>query len=528
MRQCILACSLFLLSSAAFGQQAEPLPAFEVADVHASARTTNPFMRGGIIRGGRLEIRTATILDLISTAYGMDASRISGGPSWLNSDRFDILAGAPPTTSQDTAKLMLRSLLAERFELVVRQDTKPLPVFVLSAGKGKHKLKQSSGDGPGGCQGQPQPGAEGTVPLQVVSCRNMTSAAIAENLRGMVGAYLTNPVFDETGLEGTWDFEIKWHARALLTAAGSDATTIFDAVDKQLGLKLEPQTRPLPVMVVESVNRNPTPNAPGVTTKLPPPPAAEFEVAIVKRSPPDGPSRAMIQNGRVDAEGVPLRTLIQFAWELTEQMIAGLPKFADSNRYAITAKAPIPEGATSEQEVDDITLRLMLRNLLIERFSMKTHMEERPVEGYVLTAVKPKLEKADPSNRTECKEGPGKDGKDPRNTNPILNRLMTCTNMTMAQFAEQLPARVGGYVRTAVLDSTGLEDAYDFTLSFSAIGLVQNNAAVPGQAGQATDPNGALPFPDAVSRQLGLKIELQKRPMPVLVIDHIEENPTEN
>jgi uncharacterized protein (TIGR03435 family) len=102
--------------------------------------------------------------------------------------------------------------------------------------------------------------------------------------------------------------------------------------------------------------------------------------------------------------------------------------------------------------------------------------------------------------------------------------------MTMAQFADQLPQRANGYVHSAVLDKTGLTDAYDFTLSFSAIGIVQNSLPGPGQpgAGGAADPNGALSLSDAVSRQLGLKLELEKRPAPVLVIDHVKQKPTEN
>ena len=100
--------------------------------------------------------------------------------------------------------------------------------------------------------------------------------------------------------------------------------------------------------------------------------------------------------------------------------------------------------------------------------------------------------------------------------------------MTMAQFVDQLPQRVNGYVHSAVLDKTGLTDAYDFTLSFSAVGLLQNSLQVPGQAGVAADPNGALSLPEAISKQLGLKLELEKRPAPVLVIDHVERQPTDN
>jgi uncharacterized protein (TIGR03435 family) len=140
------------------------------------------------------------------------------------------------------------------------------------------------------------------------------------------------------------------------------------------------------------------------------------------------------------------------------------------------------------------------------------------------------MAKADPTTRTGCYEGPGPDGKDPRVANPLLSRLLYCRNMTMAQFADQLPLQANGYVHSAVLDKTGLADAYDFTLSFSGIGILQNSLQGPGQpgAGGAADPNGALSLSDAVSKQLGLKLELEKRPAPVLVIDHVEQKPTEN
>jgi|SRR5579864_5856366 len=83
-----------LLSGVAFGQATEP-PAFDLADVHASRHVTNPFMRGGVLRGGRYDVRTASMVDLITTAYGVDAEKVQGG---LDVDRFDIIAEAPADT----------------------------------------------------------------------------------------------------------------------------------------------------------------------------------------------------------------------------------------------------------------------------------------------------------------------------------------------------------------------------------------------------------------------------------------------
>ena len=75
------------------------------------------------------------MVDLIRTAYGVDADKVLGGPSWLESDRFDVIAKAPPSATPETAKLMLQALLAERFKLVVHTDSHALPGFVLTVGK---------------------------------------------------------------------------------------------------------------------------------------------------------------------------------------------------------------------------------------------------------------------------------------------------------------------------------------------------------------------------------------------------------
>ena len=520
-----------LLSGLAFGQVAEKPPAFDLADVHASAHVTNPYMRGGVLRGGRYDVRTASLVDLIAAAYQTDAEKVQGGPSWLDIDRFDIVAKAPVNTPPEAVRLMLRSLLADRFQLKFHRDTKPMPAYALTVGKGKPKLKESDGSANSGCQGQPQAQSGGFVQV-VITCRNRTMEQFAQDLHNFGVPYVTNPVVDQSGLTGSWDFEFKFTPRGMLAAAGAEGITLFDAVDKQLGFKLEAQKLPLPVIVVDSVNQKPSENAPGITASLPPPPPAEFEVATIKPSAPGATNpRARLEHGRLDVENLPLQILLQIAWDLSGgELIVGAPKFVDSARFDITAKAPPPAPGT-ETDIED--LRLMLRALLVDRFELKAHMEERPVDGYVLSGNKPKMQKADPSNRTGCKEGPGPDGKDPRLTNPILARLISCQNMTMAQFAQQLPNLANGYVHLTVLDQTGLTDAYDFTVNFSTIGALrgvgasgQTPASNTGEA--ASDPSGALSLSDAISKQLGLKLELKKRPTQVLVVEHIDEKPTEN
>jgi uncharacterized protein (TIGR03435 family) len=518
---------LAVLSGAAFGQTTLPKPAFELADIHPSAKVTNPYMRGGTLRGGRYEVKDASMLDLITTAYGVQPDRVQGGPPWLDSDRFDIIAKATDDATQASLNSMLQSLLEDRFKLVVHNDSKPLAAYALTLGKGKPKLKEAAArEGPSGCQGKPQNAGE-EIPYNEVACRNMTMEAFAEVLQGMAvpGGLLPNPVVDSTGLKGARDFDFRYNSRRQLALAGGQAITLIDAVDKQLGLKLELRKIPLPVLVVDSVNQEPTNNPPDLAAKLPPPPPAEFEVAEVRPSQPGAQENENYLNGRVDLQAITLKDLIKEAWDINrDDLIAGAPKFSESARFDVVAKASTDPKIASQ--IDDDTLLLMLRALLVDRFKLATHMEERAVPAYKLSAAKPKLQKADPSNRTECVNGPGTDGKDPRIANPVLNRLLTCHNMSMAQFAEQLPNLVPGYVQTQVLDATGIEGAFDFTMSFSGVNILRN--AGQGRGGAASEPSGALSLADALNKQLGLKLELQKRNAQVLVVDHVEEKPTGN
>src|SRR5262249_48378208 len=141
------------------------------------------------------------------------------------------------------------------------------------------------------------------------------------------------------------DFDLKWTQKALLPLAGADGVTIFDAVDKQLGLKLEEQKLPTPVMVVDQVNRKPTDNPPDLGAKLPKLPPAEFEVADVKPMDPGarqtGPLLLGVQpGGRVNLPGFPLTLALSLAWNLDNTDIPGAPKWLSSARFDIIGKVP--------------------------------------------------------------------------------------------------------------------------------------------------------------------------------------------
>jgi uncharacterized protein (TIGR03435 family) len=226
-----------LLSTPTIAAATAAVPSCEAADVHASPYRRFPDMDQGSLRGDRYVLRQATMVDLIATAYGVDQSYVQGGSIWLESDRFDVIAKAPAGTSPATLKLMLKSLLADRFKLVVHPGDMALPAYVLSAGKGKPKLQEAAGSGDAECKDQepPEKPELDTVRQIVIACHHSTMAELAKNLQDWAGGYLSYPVTDSTGLKGSFDFEIKWTPRALLQKAGADGISIFDAVDKEMG-----------------------------------------------------------------------------------------------------------------------------------------------------------------------------------------------------------------------------------------------------------------------------------------------------
>lgn len=525
-----------LLSASLVGQAPAP-STFEFADVRSSAPPTfpNQAMRGGALRAGNYEIYYATMVDLIRLAYGVTADKVTGGPNWLEMDRFDVVAKAPPSTTPDAARQMLRTLLADRFTLVVEEASRQTAGWALKVAQGGAKMKESTAPASQGCQGQPQP------PHQVVACRGLTVKELIETLPQIANAYITGlPIADKTGLGGRWDFELRWTARAQLAQAGADAITLPQALDRQLGLTLESDQVSAELIDVASVSRLPTPNAPDIAKRLPTPPPPQFEVAVVKRSPPDaGQMQARIlPNGQIDAVNVPLKEMIFLAWGINSDDRLVAPAWIADARFDITGKAfSNPEDAPF---LGEETVRLMLRALLVDRFRMKTHFEDRRVRAYTLTAEKPRMTKGDPSARSKCWEGPKPGAPDPRAANPSLRRLLTCQNVTMEQFVTRLWGFAGGYVRSSIADVTGLEGGWDLVLNFSPIGMfpggvdglvgsgnVAQETAAAVAAGTASVPLGALTLPEALERQLGLKLQMGDRVLPVLVVDSMEREPVE-
>jgi len=535
MRQVFTALGIAaLLSGSGYAQTAGNTPKFDAVDISLRARTgtTNqPTMTGGVLRGGRYDLRNATMVDMIRTAYSInDPDLIVGGPAWLERTRFDIAAKAPDATSPANVRLMLQALLADRFKLVVQQETRPMSGYTLIV-KDKSKLKEASGPG-AGCQPTPPPNPPPAVPINVGTCKGVTMADFAQLLRGIGNGYVNTPIQDQTGLTGYWDLDVRVTPFQVLQRAGSDGVTLFAMVE-QLGLKLEQGRVPTPVFVVASVNAEPTPNPSGVSASIPLPPPMEFDVAEVKLAMPDAqPQLRLLPGGRIEGNGATMQLIMSIAWDITnDELVANAPKWFNETKYSIVAKTSTAVSGTGQNaNVDIDDLKAMIRQLITERFKLKAHYEDRPVTAYTLLADKPKMAKADPNNRTSFKEGAAPGQTDQRNA--IFGRMVTVRNMSMPQFAEDLQRIAGGYIRVPVEDKTGLDGAYDFTLTFTPIGLLNAGRGRGGDgapaAADASDPTGGLSLFDAVNRQLGLKLEARKRPMKVLVIDSIQEKPTDN
>lgn len=512
----------FVFVAAIFGATLAPAQTFELADVHVSAHSDNPSLRI-FHRADRYELLDATMVDLISTAWGVAPDLVNGGPSWLESDRFDVITKAPDNATMESMRPMLRNLLVARFGLAVHDDQVLRPALLLTAGA-HPKLEQSNADSAGSCQDQPSQHTD--TRNGALTCRQITMSAFAATLQAnklpaVMSWVAGNQVVDQTGLKGAWDFSLTWTGRGLMEKAGPDGVTLFDAIDKQLGLQLRIGKATLPAIVVDQANRTPSPNAPDVSRRLPPL-RLEFDVADIRPSLQDHPTAPKFTpGGRMDVRGVTLIALIQHAWGMDtydNELIAGGPKWLTTERFDILAKATPPAGPSSLL-TDNDSIREMLQNMLKDRFQLAVHSEDREVTVFALTSDKPKLNQANPSERTKCKESaapvPTADG--------APQRMIVCTNISMSEFATQLHGMAPGYANRPVVDLTGLQGAFDFTLVYSRPDVVRRSLRA---SAELTEPSGAISLFEAMEKQLGLKMQTQKHPMLVLVIDHVEQSPS--
>jgi len=238
--------------------KAQKDPAFEVATI----KPTSPDERARIMRmqsAHQFIARGYTVRFMVSAAYNLPPRAISGGPDWIDVDRYDILAATPgdERTTVDEYLGMMRTLLAQRFKLSFHMEPRELPAYVLSVARGGSKLKEST------APADQQPALINTVypALKIaLPARNATMSQFASMLQRAV---LDRPVVDKTDLTARYDFDLEWTPDDSqfggnlppVPPENVEKPDLFAALQQQLGLRLDSSRATLDAIVIDSVDR---------------------------------------------------------------------------------------------------------------------------------------------------------------------------------------------------------------------------------------------------------------------------------
>ena len=265
MRHALPLLALILTAPKVFAQTPATSLHFEVASI----KPADPDARGSSImtdRLGGLSVTNVPLRNIITMAYGIRDFQLSGGPGWIGTDRYNIVAkpertpAAPPEnpdertmtddqrkTRDDQWKDRVRSLLSDRFGLVVHTETKEQPVYVLTVAKNGPKLKVAT-----------NPGLEQGV--RGGRGRSQGMAAPISMLVNTLSSATGRPVVDKTGLTEKYDYVLEWTpdlaaAESTDSAPSTSGPTIFTALQEQLGLRLESSKGPVVTIVIDRVDR---------------------------------------------------------------------------------------------------------------------------------------------------------------------------------------------------------------------------------------------------------------------------------
>ena len=243
------ACLMALLPVVSFAGPTDKA-AFEVASIRAA----EPGRENIQVVPGSLTMKSVRMITAIRWAYDVLEYQVSG-PAWMNEVRFDITAKAATPAKEAEMRLMLQGLLAERFKLTVHHQVKELPALVLTVGKNGHKLT------PAETEGNPS-----------FSTGKMTLTGKGATLGQMIeflSRQVRNPIIDQTGLTGRFDYFVdinSYITEEIMKGAGPGGpppeapSIIAQALQSQLGLKLESKKTPMDTVIVDSVEKTPTEN----------------------------------------------------------------------------------------------------------------------------------------------------------------------------------------------------------------------------------------------------------------------------
>jgi uncharacterized protein (TIGR03435 family) len=268
---------VILTGSIALAAQAAPPVQTDLQFEVASIRRNVSAETGAQVRiqpNGQLTVTNNTLFNIVRNAYGVQPFQIVPGermPDWFNRDRWDIVAKAPEELVKQQQRLLtlLQNLLADRFKLVARRESREMPVYALLLARADGRLGPQIRQASPECEAARLAREKGqTTPPQItrgfcgtragngsVSTSAVALADFARNLAPMTGRF----VIDRTGLTGSYDLDLKWTPDQALAGAAAgaatDGTSLFAALQEQLGLKLEAQRAPVEVLVIESAER---------------------------------------------------------------------------------------------------------------------------------------------------------------------------------------------------------------------------------------------------------------------------------
>jgi len=223
-------------------------PQFEVATVKASVAVplgTSININLGTFRNGTLTMTNVTLGECIQFAYSLISQDQVAGPDWIKSreTRFDIVAKASPDTDVDGARRMLRSLLADRLKLEIRAEQRPYSFVAVVPAKGGSKLTPAK-------EGDPQPGSG--APGRIIG-QQMPMSVLMSLLSRFEGQLFV----DKTGQTGRYQIKLEWVPDNDTTRNGA---SLAEALEAQLGLRMERRREPLDVIVVQKAERTPADN----------------------------------------------------------------------------------------------------------------------------------------------------------------------------------------------------------------------------------------------------------------------------
>ncbi len=215
-------------------------PAFDAASIRKNLTETNNSSINH--EGGRLTLTNTSLRDCIAFAYNIPTGRDYelSGPAWLDTEKFDVMATFPLETSRERYREMLQNLLADRFGLTTHFENRKLKAYALVVAKHGSKLQANTN------------GAEGAFIFgeDHITGRALSITYLADRLSSPTFK-LDRPVVDSTGIKGAYDFTLNW---------GPNGPSIFTSLEEQLGLKLQPRQVSFRILVVDHVDRDPTPN----------------------------------------------------------------------------------------------------------------------------------------------------------------------------------------------------------------------------------------------------------------------------